>query len=145
FSVEGWGKMTFQYCVRSGTPDAKGKLKKSREPAHDAFQIVRLRTQRRHRMIGRSAATFENLQRPTCLRRLVSQQIVQHLPFDQAGAAAHRQDAVLLQQLERLQKQSAVAAQGFLNSGFAASELRRIEYDDAEAILRLDQLIEPIE
>src|SRR5260370_1276138 len=85
-------------------------------------------------MVRRRPAAFENLQRPARLRRLLGQKILQHLPRDQARTAAHRENAARLQELERLDKQLAIAAHRFLDRGVAAGELGRIEDNDAEML-----------
>src|SRR5262245_19616872 len=56
------------------------------DAANYAFEVVRLRAKRRHRMIRRGAARLKNLQMPPRLRCFLREKLMQHLARDQTGA-----------------------------------------------------------
>src|SRR5262245_61775255 len=93
-------------------------------------------------MIRGGAARLETLQVPPRLRSFLGEQIVQHLTRDEARAATHREDAIGVEQLERLHQQTPITAQGVVNGGVRARELGRVEHDDAESFVVQNELVE---
>src|SRR5262245_5135425 len=84
----------------------------SHDPSDAAHERNRLQASRRHWMIRRLPANFEQLNRPSFLRGELGKQIFEHLPSNESRAATSDQYAVGFEQLDCLCLQPAIAAKG---------------------------------
>src|SRR6185369_3609037 len=85
--------------------------KQSNNAANEAFQITRLRTRDRDRMIDVLAAAFEDLDLPAGVHGNLGHDLFDGRTLDQPRAATHDEDAVGPERANGVAEQRAVAAQ----------------------------------
>src|SRR5437868_5676197 len=80
-------------------------------PADQALQVIRFRTCRHDRMIGRLAPALENLDVAPLLRSQLGKQVVQHSHGDESRATACYQDSTFCQETQGQRLPPAVTPQ----------------------------------
>jgi hypothetical protein len=104
----------------------------------EALEVSGFRNGDEHRMIGALAMFREQAQRLLGVHRGVGEVFQEQLAGRVVRAAEGREDAALVQQLERAQVDLLVAAHGVHERLLVAGETRRIE--DDEVVFRLSRV-----